>query len=90
MDKRLHLLLEFQGTKQNLKSMYIFIGRIPGKTQDKVDGFPVKDCEELLVVGIAVCWSGKDAYYISLQEKPQEQTGKKVFIKRMSFRESHV
>ncbi|KAJ6658252.1 hypothetical protein lerEdw1_020524 [Lerista edwardsae] len=49
-------------------------GKVLRKTQDKVDGFPVKGCEELLVVGIAVCWSGKDAYYISLQEKPQEQT----------------
>uniref|UniRef100_A0A670JQ90 DNA polymerase theta n=1 Tax=Podarcis muralis TaxID=64176 RepID=A0A670JQ90_PODMU len=38
------------------------------------DGFPVTACEDLLVVGLAVCWGGKDAYYISLQQKSQEQT----------------
>ncbi|XP_054858086.1 DNA polymerase theta [Eublepharis macularius] len=37
------------------------------------DGFPFEGTEDLLVVGLAVCWGGKDAYYISLQEKPPEQ-----------------
>ncbi|XP_053158733.1 DNA polymerase theta isoform X3 [Hemicordylus capensis] len=49
-------------------------GKASQKTQGKGDGLPVKDCEELLVTGLAVCWGGKDAYYISLQQKPQEQT----------------
>ncbi|XP_009946472.1 PREDICTED: DNA polymerase theta-like, partial [Leptosomus discolor] len=34
----------------------------------KDDGFPVQGCEDILVVGLAVCWGGKDAYYISLQQ----------------------
>ncbi|EPQ13387.1 DNA polymerase theta [Myotis brandtii] len=33
------------------------------------DGFPVKGCDDILVVGLAVCWGGKDAYYISLQKE---------------------
>ncbi|XP_063150682.1 DNA polymerase theta [Candoia aspera] len=37
------------------------------------DGFPVHACEDLLVVGLAVCWGRKDAYYISLQQNPQSQ-----------------
>ncbi|XP_062391805.1 DNA polymerase theta [Sardina pilchardus] len=40
-------------------------------TNLRKDGFPVKGDEGLVVVGISVCWGGKDAYYISLQ---QEQT----------------
>ncbi|KAM3848147.1 LOW QUALITY PROTEIN: DNA polymerase theta [Vipera latastei] len=37
------------------------------------DGFPVHACEDLLVVGLAVCWGRKDAYYISLQQNSQSQ-----------------
>ncbi|XP_036206823.1 DNA polymerase theta isoform X2 [Myotis myotis] len=33
------------------------------------DGFPVKGCDDILVVGLAVCWGGRDAYYISLQKE---------------------
>ncbi|XP_035170628.1 DNA polymerase theta [Oxyura jamaicensis] len=40
----------------------------PQRMQVKDDGFPVQGCEDILVVGLAVCWGGKDAYYISLQE----------------------
>ncbi|XP_023656412.2 DNA polymerase theta isoform X1 [Paramormyrops kingsleyae] len=36
--------------------------------------FPVKGNESLAVIGISVCWGGKDAYYISLQEE-QANTG---------------
>ncbi|XP_048084046.1 DNA polymerase theta isoform X3 [Alosa alosa] len=46
----------------------------PGKSLRK-DGFPVKGDEGLVVVGISVCWGGKDAYYISLQ---QEQTNRDI------------
>lgn len=42
--------------------------------QAKDDGFPVQGCEDVLVVGLAVCWGGKDAYYISLQQM-QDQNG---------------
>ncbi|XP_009874816.1 PREDICTED: DNA polymerase theta-like, partial [Apaloderma vittatum] len=45
----------------------------PQWMQVKDDGFPVQGCEDILVVGLAVCWGGKDAYYISLQQV-QEQT----------------
>ncbi|KAG8130153.1 hypothetical protein E2320_016753 [Naja naja] len=48
-----------------------------GGTYQKIlyenDGFPVHACEDLLVVGLAVCWGRKDAYYISLQQNPQNQ-----------------
>ncbi|XP_038613775.1 DNA polymerase theta [Tachyglossus aculeatus] len=33
------------------------------------DGFPVKGSEGVSVVGLAVCWGGKDAYYLSLQRE---------------------
>ncbi|XP_064000012.1 DNA polymerase theta [Pogoniulus pusillus] len=46
----------------------------PQWMQVKDDGFPVHGCEDILVVGLAVCWGGKDAYYISLQQM-QDQTG---------------
>nr|XP_020645197.1 DNA polymerase theta [Pogona vitticeps] len=39
----------------------------------KDDGFRISACEEILVVGLAVCWGGKDAYYLSLQQKVEEQ-----------------
>ncbi|XP_010084212.1 PREDICTED: DNA polymerase theta, partial [Pterocles gutturalis] len=45
----------------------------PQWTHVKDDGFPVQGCEDILVVGLAVCWGGKDAYYISLQQI-QDQT----------------
>ncbi|XP_049641821.1 DNA polymerase theta [Suncus etruscus] len=39
--------------------------------QDSIrdDGFPVKGYDDLLVVGLAVCWGGRDAYYLSLQKE---------------------
>ncbi|XP_057271932.1 DNA polymerase theta [Pezoporus wallicus] len=40
----------------------------PQRMQVKDDGFPVQGSEDILVVGLAVCWGGKDAYYISLQQ----------------------
>ncbi|XP_068813954.1 DNA polymerase theta isoform X2 [Struthio camelus] len=44
----------------------------PQWMQVKDDGFPVQGCEGILVVGLAVCWGGKDAYYISLQQKQDQ------------------
>ncbi|XP_033029736.1 DNA polymerase theta, partial [Lacerta agilis] len=49
-------------------------GNMHQEIQYDGDGFPVTACEDLLVVGLAVCWGGKDAYYISLQQKSHEQT----------------
>ncbi|XP_067402091.1 DNA polymerase theta [Emydura macquarii macquarii] len=48
--------------------------RSPQRIQVKDDGFPVKGCEDILVVGLSVCWGGKDAYYVSLQQKQADQT----------------
>ncbi|KAM9301010.1 DNA polymerase theta [Morus bassanus] len=45
----------------------------PQWMQVKDDGFPVQGSEDILVVGLAVCWGGKDAYYVSLQQI-QDQT----------------
>ncbi|XP_062341223.1 DNA polymerase theta-like isoform X2 [Osmerus eperlanus] len=33
------------------------------------DGFSVRGGEGLLLTGLSVCWGGRDAYYISLQQK---------------------
>ncbi|KAI4579165.1 hypothetical protein MJG53_001038 [Ovis ammon polii x Ovis aries] len=41
----------------------------PQEASIRDDGFPVKDCDDILVVGLAVCWGGKDAYYFSLQKE---------------------
>ncbi|XP_075412465.1 DNA polymerase theta isoform X2 [Tenrec ecaudatus] len=40
----------------------------PQETLVRDDGFPVKDYD-VLVVGLAVCWGGNDAYYFSLQKE---------------------
>ncbi|XP_070597995.1 DNA polymerase theta isoform X2 [Erythrolamprus reginae] len=48
-------------------------GRTSQKILSENDGFPVHACDDLLVVGLAVCWGRKDAYYISLQQNPQSQ-----------------
>ncbi|OXB76233.1 UNVERIFIED_CONTAM: hypothetical protein H355_014641 [Colinus virginianus] len=48
-------------------------GNSPQGMQVKDDGFPVQHYEDILVVGLAVCWGGKDAYYVSLQQM-QDQT----------------
>uniref|UniRef100_A0A3Q2DDF4 DNA polymerase theta n=1 Tax=Cyprinodon variegatus TaxID=28743 RepID=A0A3Q2DDF4_CYPVA len=34
----------------------------------KLDGFPVRDEEDLTLIGLSVCWGARDAYYISLQQ----------------------
>ncbi|XP_016055399.1 PREDICTED: DNA polymerase theta [Miniopterus natalensis] len=41
----------------------------PQETPIRDDGFPVKGCDDILVIGLAVCWGGRDAYYISLQKE---------------------
>ncbi|KAM6940638.1 DNA polymerase theta [Xenentodon cancila] len=37
--------------------------------QQPANGFPVKDSEGLVLAGLAVCWGGRDAYYVSLQQR---------------------
>ncbi|XP_068607098.1 DNA polymerase theta [Brachionichthys hirsutus] len=35
----------------------------------EADGFPVGDGDGLVLIGLAVCWGARDAYYISLQQE---------------------
>ncbi|XP_076583956.1 DNA polymerase theta [Chaetodon auriga] len=35
----------------------------------KVDGFPVRDSDGLVLIGLSVCWGARDAYYMSLQQE---------------------
>uniref|UniRef100_A0AAX7TU37 DNA-directed DNA polymerase n=1 Tax=Astatotilapia calliptera TaxID=8154 RepID=A0AAX7TU37_ASTCA len=32
-------------------------------------GFPLRNSEGLVLIGLSVCWGGRDAYYVSLQEE---------------------
>lgn len=40
------------------------------------DGFLLKGFEDLVVIGISVCWGAKDAYFVSLQQELSD-TGRK-------------
>ncbi|XP_055239730.2 DNA polymerase theta isoform X1 [Gorilla gorilla gorilla] len=42
---------------------------LPQEIPIRDDGFPIKGCDDILVVGLAVCWGGRDAYYFSLQKE---------------------
>ncbi|MEJ1283198.1 polymerase (DNA directed) theta [Cricetulus griseus] len=50
----------------------------PQKTSAEDDGFPVHGSDGVIVVGLAVCWGGRDAYYLSLQK---EQKHSDIFCK---------
>ncbi|XP_077650870.1 DNA polymerase theta isoform X3 [Urocitellus parryii] len=41
------------------------------ETPIREDGFPLQGSDDILVVGLAVCWGGRDAYYVSLQKEQQ-------------------
>ncbi|KAM4794649.1 DNA polymerase theta [Rhinophrynus dorsalis] len=41
----------------------------PKSAKVKQDGLPVMGCDDVVLVGVAVCWGGKDAYYLSLQKE---------------------
>ncbi|KAM4046137.1 LOW QUALITY PROTEIN: DNA polymerase theta [Anomaloglossus baeobatrachus] len=41
----------------------------PRQEQAKDDGLPIPGWNDVLLVGLAVCWGGKDAYYLSLQRQ---------------------
>ncbi|XP_059133121.1 DNA polymerase theta [Peromyscus eremicus] len=43
----------------------------PEESPVEDDGFPVHGSDGIVVVGLAVCWGGKDAYYLSLQKEPK-------------------
>uniref|UniRef100_A0A8C4ISJ4 DNA polymerase theta n=1 Tax=Dicentrarchus labrax TaxID=13489 RepID=A0A8C4ISJ4_DICLA len=36
---------------------------------NRVNGFPVRDSDGLMLIGLSVCWGARDAYYISLQQE---------------------
>ncbi|XP_040195123.1 DNA polymerase theta isoform X2 [Rana temporaria] len=38
----------------------------------KEDGLPIQGWDDVLLVGVAVCWGGKDAYYLSLQREQDQ------------------
>lgn len=38
----------------------------------EVDGFPVPNSDGLVLIGLAVCWGSRDAYYLSLQQEQSE------------------
>ncbi|XP_070684106.1 DNA polymerase theta [Pempheris klunzingeri] len=35
----------------------------------KANGFPVRDSDGLVLIGLSICWGARDAYYVSLQEE---------------------
>ncbi|XP_053712085.1 DNA polymerase theta-like isoform X2 [Synchiropus splendidus] len=35
----------------------------------RADGFPIRSSDGAVLVGLSVCWGGRDAYFISLQEE---------------------
>lgn len=55
--------------------MYPFAVSTADQNLNRTDGFPVGDSEELLLIGMSVCWGGRDAYYISLQKEQSRGTG---------------
>uniref|UniRef100_A0A3Q1EPI6 DNA polymerase theta n=1 Tax=Acanthochromis polyacanthus TaxID=80966 RepID=A0A3Q1EPI6_9TELE len=53
-------------------------GEIEGKRstarQNTANGFPVRNSEGLVLIGLSVCWGARDAYYISLQQEQSRGT----------------
>ncbi|XP_018551255.1 LOW QUALITY PROTEIN: DNA polymerase theta [Lates calcarifer] len=45
--------------------------RAPAARQklNRTDGFPVRDSDGLVLIGLSVCWGARDSYYISLQQE---------------------
>lgn len=41
---------------------------------NRADGFPVRDSDGLVIIGLSVCWEARDAYYISLQKEQSKGT----------------
>ncbi|CAH2218762.1 DNA polymerase theta [Pelobates cultripes] len=75
---RFSLSVACEKSRQPLQSHSSIGGRFkqvksPSRVPSKEDGLPIKGWDDLVVVGLAVCWGGKDAYYLSLQ-KVQNQT----------------
>ncbi|XP_008276657.1 DNA polymerase theta [Stegastes partitus] len=43
--------------------------RVSAAHQNTANGFPVRNSEGLVLIGLSVCWGARDAYYISLQQE---------------------
>ncbi|XP_075449000.1 DNA polymerase theta isoform X3 [Ascaphus truei] len=74
IQRRFAISVACEQRKQPSSSKYAIGGRFkqvisPQRIQTKEDGLPMQGCEDVLVVGLAVCWGGKDAYYLSLQKE---------------------
>uniref|UniRef100_A0A4W3GYT0 DNA polymerase theta n=1 Tax=Callorhinchus milii TaxID=7868 RepID=A0A4W3GYT0_CALMI len=48
-----------------------FPAQSPARISTKTCGFAMNGHKGLVVTGLCVCWGGKDAYYISLQEREE-------------------
>lgn len=51
--------------------LWIHLVSFPEESPVEDGGFPVHGSDGVVVVGLAVCWGGKDAYYLSLQKEHQ-------------------
>ncbi|KAM6162866.1 DNA polymerase theta [Erethizon dorsatum] len=73
--KRFSISLACEKTRSLTSSKTVTIGGkfkqacLPQETLVRDDGFPVQGSDDTLVVGLAVCWGGRDAYYVSLQKE---------------------
>ncbi|XP_023420662.1 DNA polymerase theta isoform X2 [Cavia porcellus] len=73
--KRFSISLACEKIKSLTSSKTVTIGgrfkqaHLPQETLVSDDRFPVQGSDDILVVGLAICWGGRDAYYISLQKE---------------------
>lgn len=56
----------------------MFKATTPMRTKRR-DGFAIKGHENLIVTGLSICWGGKDAYYVSLQQEQADMGTKCTF-----------
>uniref|UniRef100_A0A7N6BK99 DNA polymerase theta n=1 Tax=Anabas testudineus TaxID=64144 RepID=A0A7N6BK99_ANATE len=49
--------------------------RAAHQNPNRADGFPVRDSDGLVIIGLSVCWGARDAYYISLQKEQNKGNG---------------
>uniref|UniRef100_A0A8C6S766 DNA polymerase theta n=1 Tax=Nannospalax galili TaxID=1026970 RepID=A0A8C6S766_NANGA len=73
--KRFSISLACEKIRSSMSSKTATIGgrfkqvSSPQETPIRDDGFRLHDSEDVVVVGLAVCWGRKDAYYVSLQKE---------------------
>lgn len=65
----------------NLCNPFWFEATTPMRNKRK-DGFLLKGYEDLVVIGMSVCWGAKDAYFVSLQQELSD-TGMKHVIENL-------